>query len=93
MDGVLVDEQERPMATTLEEFVSFAEFIRRAAVGQKDVPSLEDCLRLCREEQELAETVAAIKRGEENFAAGRCMSIEVAERRLRSEANSPADVP
>ena len=36
-------------------------------------------MRLWREEREVEETVAAVKRGEANFASGRCMSLAEAE--------------
>ena len=79
------------MPTTIEEIESFREFAKRITAGRQDGPSLEECLRLWREDQELAETIAAVKRGEENFAAGRYMSLDEAARRLGAEIASPAD--
>lgn len=76
------------MPMTLEEIEDFTAFARKTAL-KDDGPSLEECLRLWREEQELAETVAAIKRAEQNFAAGRCMSLEEADRRIRIELGWP----
>jgi hypothetical protein len=75
---------------TLEEIESFTAFARKTAL-QHDGPSLEECLQLWREEQELAETVEAIKRAERNFAAGRCMTLEEADRRIRTELGWPID--
>jgi hypothetical protein len=73
------------MPTVHQELNSFLEFVKVRISMQEPTPSLEDCMRMWREEQELAETIAAIKRGEENFAAGRCMTLEEAEQRLRAE--------
>lgn len=74
-----------------QEAERFVEFVQRTFSSDKVGPPLEECLRMWREEQELAETVAAIKRGEANFAAGRCMTLEEAERRLRAELRVSAD--
>jgi len=77
------------MSTTIEEIERFAEFARRTAAGEDNGPTLEECLRMWREQQELEETVAAIKRGEEDFAAGRVMSVEDAGRRIRANLGWP----
>jgi len=76
------------MPVTLQEIESFTAFARKTAL-QTDGPSLEECLRLWREEQELAETVAAINRAEQNYAAGRFMSLDEADRRIRTELGWP----
>lgn len=76
------------MAMTIEEIESFTAFARKTAL-QTDGPSLEECLRLWREEQELEETIAAIRRSEKDFAEGRFMSIEEAGRRIRENLGWP----
>lgn len=80
------------MSTILDELEDFVEFAKQTATGRPDGPSLEECMRLWREEREVEETVAAVKRGEANFASGRCMSLAEAEQRLRNHVDSPADV-
>ena len=46
-------------------------------------------MRLWREEQEMAETVADIQRAEENIAAGRYMTLDEADRQIREELGWP----
>ncbi len=80
------------MPTIHQEAERFFEFVKRTVPSEEAGPSLEECMRQWREEQEMEATIAAVKRGEEYFAAGRCMSLDEAERRLRSEVESHADV-
>lgn len=77
------------MATVIEEIDSFAEFVRRAANNEKVVPSLEECLRLWREERERAETIADIKASLAEIEAGNYTTIEEADRIIRSELGWP----
>ena len=78
------------MPTIHQEVDSFAEFVKQKVPSQDARPSLEECLRLWREEQELEETIAAIKRSEKDFAEGRFMSIEEAGRRIRENLGCPS---
>ena len=77
------------MATIHQEADSFVEFVKQRVPSQDADPSLEECLRLWREQQELEETIAAIKRSEKAFAEGRFMTIEEAGRRIREDLGWP----
>jgi hypothetical protein len=77
------------MPTTIQEIESFTAFVRRTGL-REDCPSLEECLRLWREEQELEETMESIKRGVADIEAGRVMSIEEAGRQIRANLGWPA---
>ena len=55
------------MQTIHQEVDSFAEFVKQKVPSQDARPSLEECLRLWREEQELEKTIATIKRREKEF--------------------------
>jgi len=76
------------MPTTFEEIESFTAFARKTALKDHG-PSLEECLRQWREQQELEETIEAIKRGENDIAAGRFMSADEAGRRIRENLGWP----
>ena len=76
------------MPTTIEEIESFTAFARKSAL-REDGPSLEECLRLWREEQELAETIEDIKRGVADIEAGRYMTLEEADRQIRASLGWP----
>jgi hypothetical protein len=76
------------MPTIIEEIESFTAFVRKTAQTQ-EAPSLEECLRLWREEQELAETIEDIKRGIADFEAGRYMTLEEADRQIRASLGWP----
>lgn len=77
------------MPTTLEEIESFVEYARRTAVGHADGPSLEECLRRWREEQELEETVADINAAVKEIEGGNYMSLEEADRQIRQDLGWP----
>lgn len=77
------------MTVTIDEIESFADFAKEVASKNNGASSLEDCLRLWREEQEMAETVAAVRRGEEDFAAGRYSTLEEADAWIRAELGWP----
>jgi predicted transcriptional regulator len=76
------------MPVTLDEIDRFVRFAKEAARRENLANSLEECLRLWREQQEIEETVAAVRRGEEDIAAGRCSTLEEADAWVRSKAGS-----
>lgn len=78
------------MPTIHQEVDRFAEFVKRKVPSRDAAPSLEECLRLWCEEQELAETVDPIKRGIADIEARRVMSIEEAGRQIRANFGWPA---
>ncbi len=77
------------MPTTIQEIEGFANFAKQAAAGNDDGPSLEECLRLWREEQELAETVADIKASIGEIEAGNFTTLDEADRIIRAELGWP----
>lgn len=62
------------MAVTVEELQSFTQFVSERMYGDSDL-SLEACPALWRVEQERAETIAAIRRGESDIEAGRFRAL------------------
>jgi hypothetical protein len=76
------------MPTTIHEIESFTAFARRTGL-REDGPSLEECLRLWREEQEMEETIADIKAAVKEIEAGQYMSLEEADRQIRQELGWP----
>lgn len=77
------------MPVTIDEIENFADFAKEVASRNNGASSLEDCLRLWREEQEMAETIAAVRRGEADIAAGRFSTLEEADAWIRAELGSP----
>jgi len=77
------------MPTIHQEVDRFAEFVKQKVSSQHPEPSLEDCLRLWREEQELAETISDIKASLAEIEAGNYTSIEEAGRIIRAELGWP----
>jgi hypothetical protein len=73
-----------------QEVDRFAEFVKQKVSSEDAGPSLEECLRQWREEQELAETIESIKLGIADIEAGRVMSIEEAGRQIRANLGWPA---
>lgn len=76
------------MPVTLEEIENFTAFARKTAL-KDDGPSLEECLRLWREEQELAETIADIKASVAEIEAGNFTTLKEADRIIRAELGWP----
>lgn len=77
------------MPTIHQEVESFAEFVKQKVSSHDARPSLEECLRLWREEQEFEETIADIKRGVADIEAGRFMTLEEADRQIRNSLGWP----
>ena len=77
------------MPVSLDEIDRFSDFAKEVANRNNGASSLEDCLRLWREEQEMAETIASVRRGEEDFAAGRYSSLEEADAWIRDKSGMP----
>lgn len=73
------------MPVTIDEIDRFTRFAKQAAGQTERADSLEECLRLWREEQETEEVVAQVRRAEEGIAAGRYATIEEADRQIRAE--------
>jgi hypothetical protein len=70
------------MAVTIEQVEDFREFALRK-LRNGGIPSLEECLRLWREEVEEQETLESIRRGEADFEAGRYCTVAEAEAEIR----------
>lgn len=77
------------MPKILEEIDHFSEFVRQKVSSQQEEPSLEECLRQWREEQELAETIADIKASLAEIADGNYTSVEEAGQIIRAELGWP----
>jgi predicted transcriptional regulator len=73
------------MPAIAEELDQFTRYVRERLSQDAADLSLEDCLRDWRAAQEEAETVAAVQRGLDDIAAGRYMTIEEADRYVRSQ--------
>jgi predicted transcriptional regulator len=73
------------MPTTLDEIERFSRFAQERVHQSDPPPTLEECLEMWRAEREREETVASIRRGKEDIAAGRSMSLEEMDRRIRQE--------
>jgi hypothetical protein len=77
------------MPVTVVEIEQFADFAKEVASRNDGASSLEDCLRLWREQQEMEETIADVLRGVADIEAGRYMTLEEADRRTREELGWP----
>lgn len=78
------------MPMTVDEIDRFARFAKETA-GREENPadSLEECLRLWREEQDIEETVADVRRAEDSIAAGKVLTLDEADRQIRAELGWP----
>ena len=77
------------MPTIHQEVDNFAEFVKQKVPSENAGPPLEECLRLWREEQELAETIADIKASLAEIEAGNYTSVEEAGQIIRAELGWP----
>ena len=77
------------MPVTIDEIDRFSRFAKQAVGHEQRAESLEECLQMWREEQELAETIADVRQGVADIEAGRFSTLEEADRRIRAELGWP----
>ncbi len=78
------------MDVTQAEIDEFEAFVRQRLQAGESAPSLEDCLRLWRKEQEHAATLAAIREGLDDVARGRVRPADEVLQELRAELKTRA---
>jgi hypothetical protein len=81
------------MPVTIEQIDGFARFAKGLIRREHPAFSLEECLRQWREEQEVKEVVAEVRRAEVAIAAGRVVTLEEADRQIRAELGWAASEP
>ncbi len=62
--------------TTLQQLDQFTQFAQAKLCNDDDSLSIEECLRLWRQQTEEDETIADIEQSQRDFAAGRSMSVK-----------------
>ncbi|MFQ5731829.1 MAG: hypothetical protein ACE5KM_07730 [Planctomycetaceae bacterium] len=76
------------MPVTDQELQSFTRFVSEQ-MEQDNALSLEQCLDRWRAQQERAETIAAVRRGEADVAAGRVHSLDEVDAAIRKKYGFP----